>query len=143
MKVSGPRSGDPIAGAGGVRRPAADGFAPAGAEETRDACAPSRAAAPAALASLDALMALQAAPEPLERRRRAVRRAGGLLDVLDEVKLALLDGRDSSPALERLRRVVSEARDQVDDPGLGDLLDHIETRAAVELARQEVARAAA
>ena len=143
MKVSGPSAGDPVQNTGGARRPAANGFSPASAEEAREAPAAAMAAAPSSVASLDALMALHGAFDPTERRRRAVRRAGRLLDVLDEVKLALLDGRDSAPALDRLRRAVGEARDGVDDPKLVDLLDHIDTRAAVELARQDAGRAAA
>jgi hypothetical protein len=86
---------------------------------------------------------LQGAPDPTERRRRAVKRAGRLLDMLDEVKLAMLDGRGSGLALDRLRGAVREARDRVDDSRLAGLLDEIETRAAVELAKQDVARAAA
>ncbi len=39
--------------------------------------------------------------------------------------------------LERLGRAVREARADVDDQGLTDLLDQIETRAAVELAKRE------
>jgi hypothetical protein len=66
-----------------------------------------------------------------------------MLDVLDEVKLALLDGRDSGPALERLRGAMREAREGIGDAGLQGLLDQIETRAAVELAKREALRAAA
>ena len=64
-------------------------------------------------------------------------RAGRILDVLDEVKLALLDGGLSADHLERLRRAVREQRDGVDDPELSGLLDEIETRAAVEMAKLE------
>ncbi|HTK36415.1 MAG TPA: flagellar assembly protein FliX [Caulobacteraceae bacterium] len=142
MKVTGPGTAAPVAGGGGAKRAAADGFAlgPGGAESAHAAA---RSAAPSAPAGLEALMALQGAAEPLERRRRAVRRAGRLLDMLDEVKLALLDGRGPGHAIDRLRGAVAEARDGVDDPRLTGLLDEIETRAAVELAKQEVARAAA
>ena len=59
------------------------------------------------------------------------------------MKLALLDGVDSAVALERLRRAVREQRDGTEDPRLEGVLDEIETRAAVELAKQEMLRAAA
>ena len=68
-----------------------------------------------------------------------MRRAGRILDVLDEVKLAMLDGGIPPMALERLTRAVREERAGVDDPRLTGLLNEIETRAAVELAKLRVA----
>lgn len=140
MKVEGPsKAGSPSGGAG--RAAAAPGFAPltAGGQ----AAATTAVSGPSAIASLDALMALQQEEGPLERRRRAVSRAGTMLDLLDEVKLALLDGTTSLPALERLARAVRSERSETHDPQLEGLLDQIETRALVELAKLEVARAAA
>lgn len=93
--------------------------------------------------SLDALIALQDVGGPLERRRRAVGRAGRILDVLDEVRLALIDGEVTGPALDRLMRAVREERMTTDDGRLEDVLNEIETRAAVELAKLEQARIAA
>ncbi len=142
MKVTGPRASGAVAGPSGARRPAG-GFAPAGVGAAQGASVAAPSVPVAGVGSLDALMALQGAPDPLERRRRAVRRAGRLLDVLDQVQLALLDGVSSAPALQRLGAAVREAREGTDDPQLEELLNHIETRAAVELARQEAARAVA
>jgi hypothetical protein len=88
-------------------------------------------------------MALQQEDGPLERRRRAVNRAGAMLDMLDEVKLALMDGEPTGASLERLARAVRAERSKTDDPRLEGVLDEIETRAAVELAKLEAARAAA
>jgi len=102
-----------------------------------------RAVGPTGVASLDALLALQEVGGPLERRRRAVRRAGRILDVLDEVKLSLLEGGLPPAALDRLVSAIREERGGTDDPNLEGLLDEIETRAAVELAKLEMARAAA
>jgi hypothetical protein len=95
------------------------------------------------VASIGALLALQEMGTPTERRRRAVGRAGRILDVLDEVKIAVLDGEVRGIDLERLRRAVRDARDGTDDAGLEVVLDEIETRAAVELAKLEVSRARA
>jgi hypothetical protein len=140
MKVEGPsRAGAP---AGGPSR--------AGAAPGFSALVPGGGTAPAApvsaaagVVSVDALMALQQAEGPLERRRRSVARAGTMLDLLDEVKLALLDGQVGLPALERLARAVRTERAATDDPGLEGVLDQIETRAQVELAKLEARRAAA
>jgi len=95
------------------------------------------------IGSVDALIALQDVGGPLERRRRAVGRAGRILDVLDEVKLALIDGEVSALALDRLMRAVRDERMATEDSRLEGLLDEIETRAAVELAKLEQARVAA
>jgi hypothetical protein len=92
---------------------------------------------------MDALLALQEVDTPLERRRRAVRRGGRLLDALDQVKLALLGDESAGPALQRLATAVREQRVGSFDPGLDGVLDEIETRAAVELAKAEMSRIAA
>jgi hypothetical protein len=88
-------------------------------------------------------MALQGVEDATERRRRAIRRGGGLLDRLDELKLALLNGKDGAPALERLARSLREERPDDVDPGLKGVLDQIDLRAAVEMAKAEAARARA
>jgi len=102
-----------------------------------------RTAGVAGVMGMDALLALQDVGGPLERRRRAVRRAGRLLDLLDEMKTALLDGRPQGPGLDRLARAIREERGPTDDPKLEGVLDEIETRAAVELAKLEQVRRAA
>lgn len=143
MKVTGPGGTGPVSGPGGAKRNDGKGFAPSGMGSAGTVAPTAMTTAPSAVSSLDALLALQETYSPLERRRRAVKRAGRMLDVLDEVKLALLDGDVSGAALERLRGTVDEARAGTEDPRLEAVLDEIETRAAVELAKREVARAAA
>jgi hypothetical protein len=92
---------------------------------------------------MDALLALQDVGNPLERKRRAVGRAGRILDVLDDLKVALLDGSVSGNDLERLTRAVRDARDATEDPKLEAVLDEIELRSAVEMAKLEIATRAA
>ena len=143
IKVTGPNG---VAGAAAARpgaRPAAGGFSLAGADAAPDAAPAGRLTGATAVSSLDALLALQEIGGPLERRRKAVKRAGRILDILDEVKLALLDGGLPPAALDRLLSAVREERTGTDDPRLEGLLNEIETRAAVELAKLERARAAA
>jgi len=89
----------------------------------------------AGVSSVGALLALQDVGGPLERKRRAVGRAGRILDVLDDVKLALLGGDLRGDDLERLQAAIREERAGTDDPRLEGVLDEIETRAAVELAK--------
>ncbi len=96
----------------------------------------------AGIGSLDALLALQANGDPLERRRKQVKRADNILDILGEVKIALLDGDVSTGTLDRLTRAIREQRESTDDPRLDGVLNEIETRAAVEKAKLEQARGA-
>jgi hypothetical protein len=140
MKVTGPSGASSAAAPRGAARQAAGGFSIAGAGQASEAAPAANLTAPTAVSSLDALLALQEVGGPLERRRKAVNRAGRILDVLDDVKLALLDGGLPPAALNRLLAAVREERAGTDDPQLEDLLNHIETRASVELAKLEMAK---
>src|SRR5579875_438000 len=101
MKIVGSTSAGPI-GSRPAARPAAGGFAPIATEEAHGSAATSPAGGLTGVTSLDALLALQEAGGPLERRRRALGRAGRILDMLDEIKLAMLD--DAVPAQTALQR---------------------------------------
>jgi len=144
MKVSNSTSLGSAAAVRGAARPVAGGgFSlpePTSAAEIAHA-APAFAAT--GISSLDALLALQEVAGPLERRRKAVRRAGRILDVLDDIKIDLLGGALTPLALDRLMSAVREQREEAGDPGLDAVLNEIETRAAVEIAKLEMARPAA
>jgi hypothetical protein len=127
-QTSGARPGR-AAGGDAFRLPAAGG-----------ASGPSAAAGvtgPSGVVGLEALIALQDVGSPLERRRRSVARASRILDGLEDLKLALLAGELTAHQLDQLGRAVREERSATDDPKLEALLDEIETRAAVELAKLE------
>jgi hypothetical protein len=83
---------------------------------------------------IDALLALQAASDPLLGRRKAVRRGNALLDTLETIKADLLLGQVSEGRLNQLMVLVSQARER-NEPDLDGLLDDIELRARVELAK--------
>lgn len=144
MKVSGPSSTGGVAGAK-ASKPAAGGgaFSLPSVDAAGSASGVARTSGVVGVAGIEALLALQDVGGPLERRKRAVSRAGRILDVLDEVKIALIDGELSATSLDRLVRAVREERQNTDDGGLEGLLDEIETRAAVEIAKLEQARIAA
>lgn len=103
---------------------------------------PARVAAPTlpgatALTDLASLLALQGVPaeeDPRDRRRKAVHRGLDLLDVLEGVKLDLLGGGVASERLERLVQMLGQRRPSGDE-GLDALVDEIELRARVELAK--------
>lgn len=138
MKVTGPTG--PAAASGSRSTRTASGFSIGQAGAAPSAAATASASAMAGVADVSALMALQGVEGPLERRRRAIRRGGGLLDRLEELKLALLSGESGEAALERLTRGLREERTDDDDAGLNAVLDQIDLRASVELAKAELRR---
>jgi hypothetical protein len=58
-----------------------------------------------------------------------------MLDELEQIRLGLLLGAIPRAKLEQLAQLVRARREQVDDPRLMAILDEIELRAAVELAK--------
>lgn len=92
-------------------------------------------AAPAAiLGGLEALIAIQSEDTTKERRRRGVRRGQGLLDLLDELKIALLAGNLPADLQARLS-IAMRDESFSGDPRLDSILEGIDLRAAVELAK--------
>ena len=139
MKIFGPKLGGSsrVGGPSGGQGRGGQSFAVAGAATAREAAPAARAGGASGVSGLDALLALQELEGPLERRRRAAGRANRILDVLEDVKLALLDGDGGAESLGRLKDAVREERARTDDPALEGVLNEIETRAAVELAKRE------
>jgi hypothetical protein len=84
---------------------------------------------------IGSLLALQAVEDPTLKKRKLVRRGNQLLDTLDEIKADLLVGRVSEGRLNQLMALISQARER-SEPGLDGLLDDIELRARVELAKR-------
>lgn len=91
---------------------------------------------------IDALLAAQQTEDSSTGgNRRARKRADYLLDALERIQAGILTGTLSATALDNLARVVSSHRDTVSDPKLAELLDEIELRARVELAKYSPDRA--
>lgn len=84
--------------------------------------------------SLDALLALQAVEDPLFRKRKLVRRGRSLLDGLEALRRDLLTGQVGEGRLNQLLAIVGQAREEA-DPELDALIDEIEVRVHVELAK--------
>jgi hypothetical protein len=142
MKVTGTGGVGQAGGSRGAGRGADGGFRLPTTGETAAPAQSSGVASAHAVMGVEALLTLQDVGSPLERKRRAVGRAGRILDILDGIKIALLEGRITGDALMRLQGAIHEQRSATDDPRLEGLLDEIETRAAVEIAKLEQARAA-
>ena len=107
-----------------------------GEPKAAPAAASVQGAAP--LASLNSLLAVQGmeAPEDaLSAPKRAIARAEDMLDSLDAIKIALLGGEVPERELGRLLKLVESRRETLTDPALTGVLDEIELRAQVELAK--------
>jgi hypothetical protein len=98
---------------------------------TQQAAAP---AAPISATGIDALLALQAVEDPLFARKKAVRRGNALLDALTAAQADLLTGNVGDGRLNQMMALVTQARESV-DPELDGLIDDIELRVRVELAK--------
>jgi hypothetical protein len=88
----------------------------------------------ASTTDIDALLAIQSMEDTLFARKKAIRRGRQMLDALDGVKGDLLAGIVSEGRLNQLLALVGQAREQT-VPGLDSVLDDVELRARVELAK--------
>ena len=82
-----------------------------------------------------ALIALQGVDDPLERRRQGVKRGRLALDALDELKIGLLGGTLTPATLNKLRSAAAFLKDDSGEAGLDGVLDEIELRVEVEIAK--------
>ncbi len=93
----------------------------------------------ASLSSVESLVALQEVPGPAEGARSPdYLRAEDLLNRLDRIRLGILDGRLQRTELESLVNRLGDKRRESGDPRLIAVIDEIELRAKVELAKLSV-----
>lgn len=132
MRIDATNRSGGVAGRGAVGKSGSGpAFVPAGAP---DAARVAHAAPAAPTAGLDAILALQAVGDFSERRRKAVRRGTDLLDLLEAMKADLLMGRVGEGRLEAMVVQLGALRERV-EPELDSVLDEIELRVRVELAK--------
>lgn len=94
-------------------------------------------AGPGPIAALDSILALQDMGDPTDGRSKGLAHGEQLLDILDSVRDGLLAGGIPRATLNRLAVAVTRRHDVFADPALQDILDQIELRAHVELAKLE------
>ena len=89
------------------------------------------------VARVDALLAVQAAESPTEKsaRKRMTQRAGLILDELENLRMGMLTGSLTVGHLVDVADVVANHREKITDANLTALLDEIDLRAQVELAK--------
>lgn len=92
------------------------------------------------IAKVDALLALQGAEDPAVKAKRArmQRRSKNILDELDRVRMAMLSGQVTVGNMINIADVVASHREKIDDPLLTNIMDEIDLRAQVELAKMRV-----
>jgi Class II flagellar assembly regulator. len=95
------------------------------------------AEAPTSLGGIEALLAVQSVDDATEReaRKRLMRRGEDILDRLEEIRHGLLLGEVPREKLTALADTVRAQRESCQDPRLAALLDEIELRAEVEIAK--------
>lgn len=140
MKVSGAGSGQ--AASGGARRVGkSDGskgqFRQALVDALDGGGDVAAAEGATSIGGIDAVLVAQAVAEVNDReaRRRQVRRADDILDKLEELRHGLLLGVVPEAVLTQLTAMVQNRREHCPDPRLAALLDEIELRAEVEIAK--------
>jgi hypothetical protein len=133
LRIDNTHRSNAISGRAGISKAAGGpAFVPAGdAGATRVASA----APMAAVAGLEAILALQTVGDFSESRRKAVRRGRALLDLLDGMKADLLIGKVAPERLSGMVGQLASLRERA-EPGLDAILDDIELRVRVELAKQ-------
>lgn len=87
------------------------------------------------VSNMDSLLALQEVPEAGHGQGQARKRSERILQRLEELRDGLLMGRMSSNTIRQLADEVDSARAEIDDPQLSEILDEIDLRAQVELAK--------
>jgi hypothetical protein len=132
MRIYGPNGAALATAPASSRRVAGGGFKVSEQETPRNMAA---AGSLRSISSLDGLMALQGIENPTERKKRAVTRGRKALDVLDDLKLGLLDGSVDGSTLARLKVAAEGLTVETGDAGLDQILGEIGLRVAVELAK--------
>lgn len=119
---------------------AAAGFAEAlaAAEGASEVSSVEATSSIAALSGIGGLLGAQEVDEREARRQKAAKRGKMTLDMLSSLRDALLMGTMPYSILRGLEKLVTEEREGTDDPALLSILNEIDVRAAVELAKLEM-----
>jgi hypothetical protein len=120
------------------RAGASRGSAPAGEFASHLAPEPPAAAvSTAAPVAANPLLSIQEMADATTGRSRARARGEAMLDRLEDIRLGLLTGAVPKERLVELSRLARTRRAETVDPRLVEVLDEIELRAEVELAKLE------
>ncbi len=142
MKIEGPNKAGKAGSASKTSKSGPTGStAFSGLLSTDETEAPAHTVAAGAIAGIDALLMAQEAEDPTEResRKRMKKRASDLLEELDKIKIGMLAGTLSVGNMIDIADVVASHRERLKDPMLSSLLDEIDLRAQIEIAKMQMA----
>lgn len=91
-----------------------------------------------AIAGVDAIVAIQSVGDSLQGKKRRVRRGHDMLDILEQMRIDLLSGDISPRRLDRLMTLVDEQLPEMEPGPLRNVLEEIELRARVEIAKRDL-----
>jgi len=93
------------------------------------------------IVQVDALLALQGVDDATERpaRKRMMQRCDDIIDELDKIRISMLTGDITVGDMVNIADVVASHRETITDPKLTELMDEIDLRAQVELAKMRMA----
>lgn len=105
----------------------AEGSAPAGTTKS--------------IAMVDSLLAAQSVEDPTARaaKKRMRNRSMSVLDELEKLRMGMLSGSMTVGHMVDIADVVASHREKITDPSLTAIMDEIDLRAQVELAKMRVA----
>jgi hypothetical protein len=103
-------------------------------EETQETGAPAQAAP---TRGMESVIAAQEVDDREANSRRAKERAEEMLEKLESIRTGLLLGGIPIDQLRRLSTIARQGRDSFTDPRMAEILDDIELRARVELAKYD------
>ena len=90
------------------------------------------------ISSVDAVVAMQEITDDNKDERSAKNRANSILDKLEDIRMGLLLGQIPKSKLVELSKILKEARENSVDSNLLEIIDDIELRAKIELAKFEI-----
>ena len=93
------------------------------------------------IGTVDSLLALQGAEDPAAQssRKRMKQRAGVILGELDKLRMAMLTGQVTVGHMVDIADVIASHREKISDPALTAIMDEVDLRAQVELAKMRMA----
>ncbi len=130
--TTGPKKSSPSKGEADVNFSA---YVTGGADET------SQASATQSIAQLDSLLAVQQTEDPMQKqsKKRMQQRANTILDKLEGLRVKMLTGDLTVGHMVDVADVVASHREKIDDPALTAIMDEVDLRAQVELAKMRYA----
>lgn len=92
------------------------------------------------IAMVDSLLAVQGAEDPAARaaKKRVRQRAENVLGELEKLRMAMLSGKLTVGHMVDIADVVASHREKINDPAMTALMDEIDLRAQVELAKMRM-----